>query len=107
MAKAPKPTQRSAGKAALAGILGGLVGSLAMKGYIVAARRLHGDHRSPALDQGGPSHQVAELAFRGIARRSLSASERVVGGEAEHLGAHLLFGVVSEVIRQPVRTLLG
>ena len=164
-----KGSGKSAGRAVLAGVVGGLVGSLAMKGYIVAARRLHGDRSSPAFDQGGPSHQVAELAFRGVAGRSLTPAERVVGGEvvhyafgafvgaiygglaeyqpwvlagygllfgvgvfvaadessmpalgltnkpwdetlgaqAEHLGAHLVFGVVSEAVRKPVRTLLG
>ena len=160
---------RSKAKGIAAGVLGGLAGSVALKGFIVAARRAHGDTGSPSLDQTGPSHQVAELAFHGITGRSLTPQERVLGGEivhyafgavvgaiygglaesqpwvtagkgllfgvgvfvaadetsmpalgltnkpwdetfaaqAEHLAAHLVFGVLSELARAPMRKLLG
>lgn len=159
----------SLGKEVLAGAIAGLAGSLVLKAFIVAARHAHGDTSSPSFDQSGPSHQVAELAFRGVSGRSLTPSERVVGGEvvhytfgavvgaiygglaeyqpwvlsgygllfgvgvfvaadetsmpalgltnkpweetaaaqAEHLLAHLAFGVATEAARRPIRRLLG
>ena len=66
-------SRKSPGLGILAGVLGGLVGSVALKLFIVAARRAHGDTEGPALDQSGPSHQVAEVAWHGMTGRSLTA----------------------------------
>ncbi len=81
---------RNIGRGFLAGVLGGLAGSVVLKLFIVSARRLHGDTQGPALDQSGPSHQVAELTFHGVTGRSLTPRGRMLGGEI----VHFAFGAV-------------
>ncbi len=97
--------QKSITRGIVAGITGGLVGSVILKAFILAARKLHTGSTTTGnpptdFDQRGPSHQVAELAFRKATGRSLTPAQRVLGGEIVHyaFGAvnGAIYGVVAE-----------
>ena len=71
-------------KGVVAGVVGGLLGSLVLKVFIVGARSGHRRRWTTELDQGGPAHQVAELAFGKATGGAMSREERVLGGEVVH-----------------------
>lgn len=81
--------QRSSGRGVMAGIVGGLVGSIALRGWMTAAGAARGLGVSP--DQGGPAHQVAAATVRKVSGRKLGETGRAMGGEL----THYLFGAVT------------
>ena len=82
----------SLGRGVLAGMLGGLVGSLVLKAAIVGVRALKKEPGGTKLDQRGPSHQVADLVVRKVTGHELSAQGRVVGGEIVHYAFGMVVG---------------
>ena len=74
----------------VAGIAGGLLGSLAMKEAIVAVRMARGGDRT--LDQTGPSHQVADLLSRKVTGKALEGRQLAIGGELMHYAFGVFVG---------------
>ena len=83
----PKPRLS---RGVVAGVIGGLVGSLWLKAFIVGGRSLRAGAWVTPLDQGGPAHQVAHLVVKALTGRGLTPAGRVVGGEV----VHYAFGAV-------------
>ncbi len=83
----------------MAGVIGGLVGSVVLKAAILGARKLREGKTTtgtpPAdFDTRGPAHQVGELAFHKMTGRSLTPQQRIVAGEI----VHYAFGAVTGAI---------
>ena len=80
---------RDVGKGILAGVIGGLVGSVALRVWMTARSRHHAETMVP--DQNGPAHQVAALVVGKVSGRELAGNERLVAGEI----VHYLFGALT------------
>ena len=76
-------------KGVLAGIVGGLVGSVALRVWMTAASHLHEGTIVP--DQNGPAHQVGALVFTGIIGKPLEGQQRLITGEV----VHYVFGAIT------------
>ncbi len=69
----------------VAGVAGGLLGSLVMREMIVGLRRARsGEEGERDLDQQGPSHQVADLVSRKTSGKALDGRRLALGGELVH-----------------------
>ena len=68
----------------VAGVLGGLIGSVFLKAFIVGARSWHEGRWIMHLDGRGPAHQVAELAAKRLSGSGLTPTGRALGGELVH-----------------------
>ncbi len=82
---------RSVWRGVLAGSVGGLLGSLVMKAWIVGMRRAQTGAGRTELDQSGPAHQVAEMAQKATAT-FLSQRGRAACGEMVHYAFGALVG---------------
>ena len=80
---------RSLGKGVLAGVVGGLVGSVALRGWMTAMSYRH--KRTVMPDQGGPAHRVAALIVTKVTGKPLTARQQFLGGEI----VHYAFGLVN------------
>ncbi len=80
---------KSLGKGVLAGVVGGLVGSVALRAWMTAMSYRHKDTFMP--DQNGPAHQVGALVFTRLTGKPLTGPSRVIGGEI----VHYAFGAVN------------
>ncbi len=83
---------RSVWRGVLAGSVGGLLGSLVMKAWIVGMRRAQTGAGGMELDQSGPAHQVAEMAAQKATGTSFSQRGRAAGGEMVHYAFGALVG---------------
>lgn len=77
------------GKGILAGVVGGLVGSVALRAWMTAMSYRHKGTAAP--DQNGPAHQVAALVVRRVTGKPLTERQRFLGGEI----VHYAFGAVN------------
>ena len=86
------------GKAILAGIVGGLVGSIALRAWMTAASQLHAGTTTP--DQSGPAHQVGALVTESLTGHPITPRQRYLAGEITHyaFGAitGALYGAIAE-----------
>ena len=80
---------RSLGKGIMAGVVGGLVGSVALRAWMTAMSHVHEGTLVP--DQNGPAHKVAALAARRLGVEDLAGRQRLIAGEV----VHYAFGAVT------------
>ncbi len=73
---------KSLGKGILAGMVGGLVGSVALRAWMTALSQVHKGTTVP--DQNGPAHQVAARAFVRLTGEPPVGRQRLVAGEIVH-----------------------
>ena len=83
---------KSVGRAILAGVVGGLVGSVVLRGWMTAMSRVHAGTAVP--DQNGPAHQVAAMVMTTLTGKPMTERERFIAGEV----VHYLFGAFSGAI---------
>ena len=74
--------RRNVGKGILAGVVGGLVGSVALRAWTTAMSQVHQGTFVP--DQNGPAHQVAALVADKLTGKPLVGKQRLVAGEIVH-----------------------
>lgn len=77
------------GKGIMAGVIGGLVGSMALRAWMTLMSQVQKDTIIP--DQNGPAHQVAAIVAYQFTGEQLSGSRRLLAGEA----VHYAFGAVT------------
>ena len=77
------------GKGLLAGVVGGIVGSVALRAWMTAMSQVHAGTNVP--DQNGPAHQVAALVVNKLTGKPLAGRERLIAGEI----VHYAFGAVT------------
>ena len=73
---------RSLAKGILAGVVGGLVGSVALRIWMTALSRVHEDTFLP--DQNGPAHKVASILADKVTGKPLTDHGRLIAGEVTH-----------------------
>ena len=73
---------KNLGSGVLAGVIGGLVGSVALRGWMTAMSQLHKGTWMP--DANGPAHQVGAIAAQRVVGHELSEGGRLVAGEVFH-----------------------
>ena len=83
---------RNVGKGILAGAIGGLVGSVVLRGWTGVSGRMHGGTGKPDLN--GPAHRVGALVAEEVTGEELTDSGRMAVGEVVHYAFGAVVGAV-------------
>ncbi len=70
------------GKGIIAGVVGGLVGSAALRAWMTAMSQVHKGTIIP--DQNGPAHQVGAILADKLTGKQLAGHQRLIAGEIVH-----------------------
>ena len=85
-------------KGILAGMVGGLVGSIAFRAWTTTMSHVHAGTVIP--DQNGPAHQVAALVVDRLTGKQVEGQHRLIAGEVVHyaFGAFTggIYGAIAE-----------